>query len=92
MPKKVPLKKRKKVMSKEMTKKVVIEKEDTKERRTMEEMAIATNQEKEKKSKLNQTLKTTASSPSLVEQNFRWEIIYLVDSKRLIFLHIALYW
>jgi len=71
MPKKVPLKKRKKVMSKEMTKKVVIEKEDTKERRTMEEMAIATNQEKEKKSKLNQTLKTTASSPSLVEQNFR---------------------
>jgi len=71
MPKKVPQKKRKKVMSKEMTKKVVIEKEDTKERRTMEEMAIATNQEKEKKSKLNQTLKTTASSPSLVEQNFR---------------------
>jgi len=71
MPKKVPLKKRKKVMSKEMIKKVVIEKEDTKERRTMEEMAIATNQEKEKKSKLNQTLKTTASSPSLVEQNFR---------------------
>jgi len=67
----LPLKKRKKVMSKEMTKKVVIEKEDTKERRTMEEMAIATNQEKEKKSKLNQTLKTTASSPSLVEQNFR---------------------